>query len=481
MIRFSRPTTSRSIFLGLLSLGLTHAAAQAAIQPIVFAGVESLWQQATEGHALSTAEWGFLKDANTSIVTEVQPIPTPPSRPKKDEDEEDERAEEKFVRSTPASGPVTAAPKQEPTFALQTVRLAAADRGPAVTRRALLEIFLRGAEAYELGKASATAEQLQSVRAWKTAAKIELSLINLALTFDADHWADKCRFLVQAQSYLPIASLNADEFPVDAGWTSLRSQLQSATKNIASPEALQAVQTLCVQGAPSGKSEQEEKARLVASNYLYERVTETIKATERSLEGPKARFTEKEREALVSVPTPEILELRRDVENTLANLKLAKDDMMYLKRVPDEKSGATRPLLNQFPSDNEIKSLFAPQNEDDSVLSKMDKPLNGFQNHIDNILVIIESLQEINDAPVRNACRSLKASFNAWVVKDNRQKWSLSGPTLPERFNENFENCLGKVKKLYEEELKKPVPIDPRDRLTQDVLDASQYLNPTKI
>jgi hypothetical protein len=407
---------------------------------IDFAGMESLWRQATNDQALDTRQWQFLQ-----------------------------------AESLTAPGPTRG---DSPSYVLASYPLPPAERAHIIKRHALLEIFRNRASDYgrqssRKGDATVFQERGQKIRQWQAQAQVELALLKLALAFDAREWSAKCGFLRQVRDYARLVSVEEAEASLQPSWHPLYATLKAMDQRFSlaeKPPGDGRVSPLaaCDLPPPPSKEAHEERAQRVVDDYISEVFTKVMTDTKDSLRGPQQAYTDIENRALTSVPTKGILELRRTVENTLSNLQLVKGDMLMLMRVPDTQATAQKPLVTQV-DEIDLAKLFDPGQTDEATLKQLEDPTSNFKAYLAEVFGELEKLQAIPDTNVQQHCRGLKAASADW--QPERQD---PGDTL----ESGLKSCLRLAVQAFATQQAKSLSAEERHKraLLSEVIKVSEFL-----
>ncbi len=429
----------RSMVLGLIcSAWSLSARSQSDVSSslVNFEGVKRLWEQASsDGKSLDISGWSFLEDSEFPVIV----------APSKNEEDEEDDISFISIRPNPSAGSTGSqpAPKAEPksTQVLNTSRLLESKRAALIERLALMKIFLNRAESLTTFNSGS---EVQSLNRWKTAAQIELSLMHMALAFDATQWSDKCRFIREANQYSSIASNVTIE--LDEKWNELRGKLSKAvssfgfaTKTSSVKGPIATAMGLCNSAPPLSKTEQEARARAYVNQFLRAQVKAMIADTQTAIQGPQEAYQKLQSQTVADIPSDSILEFRRDFDNAISNLKLVEQDMMQLYKVPTRSSDEQLPLIEQL-NRADLKKLFATSQTDEATLGKLLSPIAQVKTHIGSMLAEIETLAELNNAKVKEHCSGLKAAFEGWNPIER----------MPLKLTEGLGNCLASSVAAFE-------------------------------
>jgi|GEM_PF-7024962 len=458
---------SRSIVLGLLcsTFALNSFAQSGASSSLMsFDGIKKLWEQASPaGEGLDISGWTFLEGSDFSVIV----------APAEDEDEDisfiSKPPKPKIVPGAPSGQPALGAedpsssqddakPKPQQSRVLNTSRLGSSKRAALIERLALMKIFLNRAESMT---SFSSGSEVQNLNRWKTSAQIELSLMHMALAFDATQWTDKCRFLREANQYSVIASNTT--ISLDERWSQLRGKLSFATtrygfatKTSPVKDSIAAAMGLCSSAPPLSKAEQEARARAYVNQFLRTQVKTMIANTQTAIQGPKEAYKKLQDLALADVRTDDILTFRRDFDNAISNLKLVEQDMMYLYKVPKASGSDQLSLIDQL-KEADLKKLFNPKETDQATLGKLTAPINQVRASISSMLAEIEMIPQLDNAKLKMHCSGLKDAFEAWNLIEK----------MPPKLTDGLEMCLETASKAFE--AAKRIALDPnesKDRAT---------------
>ncbi len=432
-----KSSTTRSprvwpICLSLAALILSSRAFGASKYGLVaFTEVEAKWQQAQGSGSLNTSGWKFLEGAPIA----VEP---PPS-----DDDDDVVAGPK-----PKPAPVPGRENQT-NKVFKTFKLASQERAGLVQRMAYLELFLRAADGYSLAKdpeventaASELSGRSAAVLGWRTRAQIELALIKLALGFDAPAWSDKCGNFNQASGYATILKIDGTSVPAEARtlFTSLGNfDRQFALRSDTQAASGFSLAKLCQLPPPSSKTQQESDARKVVNRYIQSELLTIVHDTRTLLKGPAEAYQSVSNAAIADVPTNDILELRRRIENTLSKLKLVSDDMLQLYSSPNTGASPVEALTEQLKK-ADLKQLFQKTQAAANLTQSLAVPLAEYQEKLGKFFTDVERLGQISPQ-VKKECDGLRVIFD---------KWNIATQAQPEALNTRLSSCLDEASQAY--------------------------------
>ncbi len=246
------------------------------------------------------------------------------------------------VSGAAASVPAT------PVAILPVVSLGAADAQEANRRSMALQLFLTAVSRYRPGRAAVDAGAsgpnstlVQALPTWTRATHVELLVTEAIFLLQAGTRQEKCVHYGRLQEHAGLLGWNssnpaAGAVPTNAAaqvpalWTDVELNAKSFyTTSLGGQPALQRV---CDLSVPVSNDDVEHAVKDRVETRMVERFQELAAQVGSALEGPLSNLGILENQSAVNVPTEEMLELDRTVQNTTSLVRYVQNDELGLEK-----------------------------------------------------------------------------------------------------------------------------------------------------